>query len=390
MDRQHLLSDQDDPSASSASTQQYPVVAGADAMGSSQPMDSGATAPPADLMDRVPGYEGMGSGGNDLPPPYPEPPQPEGPKPMSPNREWQIPSISEELAMEALLEYVSSKCCYSKKPVQEMIFSDLQSHNTFRYSLETFTESRSTEWASVPYTGQVVDGHMGAAPGPWDIAVPVPAIFQDNTKQVQIPYTSSVKGCHSCLTLGRSPCRRCVTSGMMQCSMCNGVGRLSDSRCMSCNGAGRLRCTFCSGRGSTTCKTCKGKGQLLCFIKLTVKWKNNLFQFVVDKQSGLPVDHLSQVTGETLFSDMQPLVYPVVNFPDNAINQVSEKAVRQHQAKFFSTCRILQQRQTIELIPITRVHYTWKEKTHIYFVYGAEHRVYTNDYPAKCCCCNIL
>ncbi|RXM93627.1 Protein SSUH2-like [Acipenser ruthenus] len=105
--------------------------------------------------------------------------------------------------------------------------------------------------------------------------------------------------------------------------------------------------------------------------------KNHIYEFVPDKQSGFPVDRVSKV-------------YPVVSFPDNAINQASQTAVREHQAQFVTTSRILQQRQTIELIPVTRVHYTWKEKTYIYFVYGAEHKVYTDDYPAKCCCCTII
>ncbi|KAI1900007.1 hypothetical protein AGOR_G00067780 [Albula goreensis] len=354
-------------------------------------MAGGATAPPADLMDTVPGYEGMGTGGKDLPPPYHGLPEPQVPTPNQPNRDWQIPSISEEVAQEAFMEYASSKCCYSKKPAKEMYFTDLQSHNTYRYRLETFTESRSTEWASEPYRGQVVDGYMGVAPGPWDIAVSSPAMFQNNRKEVPIPHTSSVKGCHACLGLGRSACPKCVTSGMMQCWVCRGAGRrVSDDRCSHCNGIGRVRCTSCSGAGSETCKTCQGKGKLLCFIKLIVKWKNNVHESVVDKQSGLPTEHISKVTGEIVFSDMQYLVYPVVGFPDNAINQASARAVREHQVQFSSTCRILQQKQTIELIPVTRVHYSWKGKTHIYFVYGAEHRVFTEGYPAKCCCCLLL
>lgn len=43
-----------------------------------------------------------------------------------------IPSISEELAKEALIEYVASRCCYSSKPAKEMVFSDLHSLNTYR------------------------------------------------------------------------------------------------------------------------------------------------------------------------------------------------------------------------------------------------------------------
>lgn len=151
-----------------------------------------------------------------------------------------------------------------------------------------------------------------------------------------------------------------------------------------------IRCHSCGGAGSITCTTCNGQGKLLCFIKLQITWKNNIYLAVIDKGSGFPVKLLDQITGEKLLTDMAPAVYPVVSFPDSSVNAMSDSAVKEHLAQFATTCRILQQRQTIELIPITRVHYVWNEKTHIYFVYGTEHKVYTKDYPVKCCCCSII
>ncbi|KAJ8260321.1 hypothetical protein GJAV_G00179630 [Gymnothorax javanicus] len=294
--------------------------------------------------------------------------------------------ITKEEAQEAFLEYASSKCCYSKKPARDMVFTDLKAHNPYRYRLETFAESRSTKWASEPYIGQMVDGCMGAAPGTWDIDVPIPSLFQKSQKDVRVPRTSSVKGCHTCMTLGRIPCRRCATSGMEQCLMCSGSGIYFSDYCQNCNGRGGWCCTHCSGAGTNICKTCQGRGQLLCFMKLVVKWNNYVYESVVDNHSGLPMDLVSGVTGKILFTNMQPVVYPVTDFPHNVINQVAKRAVRKHQAQYFNTFHIIQQRQTIELIHVTRVCYTWKDKSHVYFVYGAKHKVYTDDYPAKCCC----
>ncbi|XP_030634131.1 protein SSUH2 homolog [Chanos chanos] len=224
----------------------------------------------------------------------------------------------------------------------------------------------------------------------WDLVVPVPALFQDCKAEVRIPHTSSVKGCHSCLRLGRSVCVECMASGRRQCGLCSGSGWYFNNQCLACGGTGIAVCISCGGMGSTVCSTCYGKGKLLWFLKLKIKWKNNIHKTVLYKHSELPIDQLEKVIGENLFTEMNQLVYPVVSFPDNAVNAASREAVRAHQAQFSTTCRILQQRQTIELIPVTRVHYSWKEKTHIYFVYGAEHKVYTKDYPVKCCCCSIL
>uniref|UniRef100_K7FHA9 Uncharacterized protein n=1 Tax=Pelodiscus sinensis TaxID=13735 RepID=K7FHA9_PELSI len=79
-------------------------------------------------------------------------------------------------------------------------------------------------------------------------------------------------------------------------------------------------------------------------------------------------------------------VYPVVNFPEPSISQASQNAVVQHHTQFASVSRLLRQRQTIELIPLTKVEYEWQGKLYSYYVYGDENRVYTENYPKKCCC----
>uniref|UniRef100_A0A8B9RFF2 Ssu-2 homolog, tandem duplicate 4 n=1 Tax=Astyanax mexicanus TaxID=7994 RepID=A0A8B9RFF2_ASTMX len=341
------------------------------------------------MYNSVPGYEGLvpGASGGFIPPP---PVQPMPTPDSQPAQDWSIPALSEEAAREAFCKHVDSNCCWSSGPAKDGVITNKDQFNTYRYRLETFTESRSTEWASEPYNGQLVDGMPGLAPGPWDVSVSAPALFQDSETHVRVPHTASLKGCHSCLNLGKSACNRCVTSGRVQCEVCGGSGiTASQERCSDCRGLGRVKCTACSGVGSTPCTTCQGRGQLLCYIKLKVQWQNHVYVQVMDKRSGLPVEHLDSVNGETLLSDMNTMVYPVSSFPVESVNAASRKAVQEHQAQFTGSCRILHQRQTIELIPVTRVHYTWKEKTFIYFVYGAEHRVFTNEYPAKCFCCTI-
>ncbi|XP_048879177.1 uncharacterized protein LOC125747748 [Brienomyrus brachyistius] len=385
MDKLHLLSNQDVATGDAIPDNSYYK-----ADTPSQPWADKASAPPVDMMDVVPGYEGIGASGGCVPPPALDVPQ--APSPEGRNRSWQIPSISEDLAKEAFLEYVSSKCCYRSNPAKQMSIMDMQPLNTYRYRLVTFTETRSMDWATEPYNGGIVDGGMGNPPGPWDIAVSFPALFEDGSQDLRLPYTSTVKGCETCLALGRIACTTCTASGFVQCSSCRGLGRVTsaEQQCLRCSGVGRVKCTSCSGMGNRKCGTCKGNRQLVTYLKLTVKWKNNVYESVANKQSGFPAEMLSQVTGDMVFSDIQPLVYPVIGFPDNHINRASNEAVRLHQAQFGSQCRILQQKQTIELIPITRVHYSWKEKTYIYFVYGVEHRIHTDDYPGKCQCCSIL
>uniref|UniRef100_A0A673LVS7 Protein SSUH2 homolog n=2 Tax=Sinocyclocheilus rhinocerous TaxID=307959 RepID=A0A673LVS7_9TELE len=344
--------------------------------------------PPANMFDTVPGYEGTvaGGGGGYLPPPMPSVPMPVPEQAPSPP-DWHIPSISEDRAREAFATYVSSKCCYSSAPVREGVITNMESFNTYRYRLETFMESRSTEWSQEPYTGQPVDAGVQPAPGPWQIAAQPPAFFQEHKQTIKVPYTSSVKNCHLCLGMGRNPCTTCAGAGNKVCWVCNGSGyRHSDDRCTHCNGRGRENCSSCSSSGSCQCDTCRGKRQLLVFINLNVKWSIEKDEFVAQDSSGLRVEKLEEVSGKELFKDAQNMVYPVRGFPDVSVAQASERFVRDHQVKYAQTSRMLQQRQTIELIAITKVNYMWKGKPNVYYVYGNEFKVNADDYPATCCC----
>ncbi|XP_069793387.1 protein SSUH2 homolog isoform X1 [Narcine bancroftii] len=78
-------------------------------------------------------------------------------------------------------------------------------------------------------------------------------------------------------------------------------------------------------------------------------------------------------------------VRPIVTFPEMQINQASQKAIQEHHLQLTRASLIIQQRQTIEFIPITRIHYEWKGKEYSYFTCGVDNRVHAPDYPAKCC-----
>ncbi|MGH0185659.1 UNVERIFIED_CONTAM: hypothetical protein FKN15_018440 [Acipenser sinensis] len=482
------------------------------------PQGGGASAPPGEMMHNVPGYEETGSGGGVgkcVPPPNPGLASP-GRGPSPPERQWEIPSISEDFAKDAFIEYASSKCCYSSRPAKELVFTDLQAHNTYRYRLETFIESRKTEWDSVPYTGQVVDSYGSCVPAPWDIAVQVPAMFQNGKRAVQVPHTSSVKrqtielipvtrvhytwkektyiyfvyGAEHKVYTDDYPAK-CVLdpeapeegpsappSGLLDTvsgyegTPSEGVGEdkiypppsdrvpkpendrnasvphvrlptVSEdtaraalleyvgskwtyrskpakelvfrdltpfttyrvtrmdlswkTRMLSCatdamgkavsdavNVMDGVRCSRCSGRGTKTCDICKGHRNLMHFIQLIVTWKNQIYEHVPDQCPGFPVKLFEKVNGDKFFVDESALVYPIVGFPEEEICDASKRGNDEHMARFSQSMHILQQRQTIELIPLTQAFYEYKEQEYNYFVYGIENKVHAPKYPSSC------
>uniref|UniRef100_A0A3Q3WR81 Ssu-2 homolog, tandem duplicate 1 n=1 Tax=Mola mola TaxID=94237 RepID=A0A3Q3WR81_MOLML len=299
------------------------------------------------------------------------PPQP-GPAP----EDWSIPSLPEDVAQEAFKSFASSQCCYSEAPAKNGVITNMEVFNTYRYRLETFTESRSTEWATKPHEGELADFYTQTAPRPWEVQATPPSHFTNHTEEIRVPYTSSIQDCNSCHATGKIQCQQCNGSGFdKECWVCNGSGTKNDESCSHCDGNGKERCTECD-QGMKECETCKGKLRVLTYIKLKVTFED------IMKTNIHALETL--MTKDTFSSHFQ--VYPLLGFPNTAIVEASERLVREQQSKYTQNSRILQQRQTVELIPVTKVNYKWKGDSHVYYVYGNENKVSADNYPATCCC----
>ena len=63
-----------------------------------------------------------------------------------------------------------------------------------QYTLETFTESRSTKKKKKPYKGGFVDGpENGPAPPPWAISCEPKKLFKEDKFKKEVPHTAKVK-----------------------------------------------------------------------------------------------------------------------------------------------------------------------------------------------------
>nr|XP_019603800.1 PREDICTED: protein SSUH2 homolog isoform X3 [Rhinolophus sinicus] len=312
-------------------------------------------APPAELLERLPSYDCLFQGGGRqiFFTPLEAPGRPEEPRCWSSFLEQRVPMVTEEVAREALLSFVNSKCCYGSAAAGDLIIQELKQQTLCRYRLETFSESRISEWTFQPFTKHSVDGpQRGASPRLWDIKVQVPPMFQEDIRKFQVPHSSLVKECHKCHGRGRYKCSGCHGAGMVshvwrlvRCPSCCGAKRRAKQprRCQMCSGCGRRRCSTCSGRGNKTCATCKGEKKLLHFIQLVIMWKNSLFEFVSEHRLNCPGELLAKAKGENLFKDENTVVYPLVDFPLREISLASQRGLAQHSAALASRARVLQQ-----------------------------------------------
>uniref|UniRef100_A0A3Q4GMB7 Protein SSUH2 homolog n=1 Tax=Neolamprologus brichardi TaxID=32507 RepID=A0A3Q4GMB7_NEOBR len=245
----------------------------------------------------------------------------------------EVPSVSEDVARDALLKFVESKWNYSSKPARNLTFKDLQPITVYRYRLETYTETRASAWQFEPYNGQTVDGpQYGMSPAPWDIPVSLPQRYADKVEKIRVPHASFVK------------VQLCASRSFFSFLSCCFI---------TCKGCGRTRCTACFGRGQT-CSVCLGSQNLLHFIQLTVTW----YQHHSKCSHGPPYDITASAVCVYFFkcAGRTTSVYPIQGFPDQEICDVSTKLINEHLERFTATSRILQQVQIRTLGPLDLRH----------------------------------
>lgn len=383
--------DSGDESGDDAVDDSQPVVAG-------EGIDESAKVKPPSDIGSVPGYPSVRFDASLLPPPPSHAPkaadykQPDFAK---------VPVISEDTARKALLDFIETQCCWGKGTAQKLQFTNLESSTSYHYILETFTEQRATNWESVPYKGQPIDGPQnGPAPGPWDIASHPCDLFQDEIRTMEVPHTASVMNCHRCSAKGYLICGSCSGRGKKRCGACNGRGkkrrrvkskngwRTVHRTCLGCHGSGRRTCQRCHGSGRVVCPTCDGTTKVKWFIQLTITWKNNMGHHIVEK-TDLPDELIKDVSGTLGFQDTQPRILPIALFPEPEINQASHRLVNEHAN--IPNSRILMQRHVIRMVPVTQCYYKSKDKNLDYFVYGLDCKVHAPNYPDQCCWgCTIL
>lgn len=352
----------------------------------------GASAPPLSSFEKMPGYENVTYDNAILTPPtvsdWTGKPPPER-KEMS-----NMPHFTAEEVREAVIHLASENCCYGSGTAKDMQITDINMSSAFHYTLETFGEKRESAWKFEPYKGQNIDGPMnGPAPAPWDVMVLPQTYFQGTKSKMEVPHTAFIKPCHVCVGNGRVRCESCSGMGQRNCTWCNGSGRRKHFEeyepCSSCNSTGHDRCFTCSGSGQIKCKTCDGQGNLKGFVELTVTWQNHLEDYI-SETSAMPKELIRNVSGQVVFQEQMPRVWPINHAIDPLVNEASNNLVTKHNTAFPNE-RILQQRHNLQIVPIAKCNYTWRDTFGNFCVYGFEQKVHFPDYPQKCCCgCVIL
>ncbi|XP_061187107.1 protein SSUH2 homolog [Saccostrea echinata] len=331
-----------------------------------------------------------------IPPPPPMQPQTVYPQPM---QFKDIDNLDQAVCKQAMIDYAAESCCLDSNAAKEMTITRNNGLTAYHYILETFTESRKTECKRKPHHGGSVDGsENGSAPSPWDVLCNADKIFHNHTKKMKIPHTEYIRPCNNCIGRGYIQCPECHGNGQKDCS-CSKWQRNRESEmllgsnvnhaCPWCKDTGFLKCNKCSSSGRAICTECNGCRNMKTYTELTVKFINHVRDYIFQR-SDMPDQLVKNVSGKVVFEQDLDQVFPITTHPIKEINNNSKRIINEHKHAFPYE-RIKRQRQRLLAVPVTEVHFTWKDTRSRYWIYGMERKVYAPDFPQKCCsCCAIL
>ncbi|XP_053209412.1 protein SSUH2 homolog [Panonychus citri] len=302
-----------------------------------------------------------------------------------------IIEMSEDDVRQALLHHVERFLCYGKKAVKEMVITKMDYYSSYRYTLETLTETRSVGWAFDSYAGIDLDSRKcGPPPDPWEIHVRTPDSFETRitTSQVPVPHTEYIQMCHFCNETGRITCNLCRGRCKVDCSWCNGFSTTGDHTCVHCTG-GKVKCGQCKATGVQRCDPCLGTGKIVCYVALFVTWAKN-FDSCLIEHSDIPKDMVKKASGTLILNETDENMQTIEYFQDSNINRDGIELMDKHIARYINKGKPVFHRQKVARIPIVRVYYSWKTFLGHFWVYGTERFVFAPNYPQKSCCgCTI-
>ncbi|CAN1135005.1 Protein SSUH2 homolog [Linum perenne] len=306
---------------------------------------------------------------------------------------------------ELLIDHIGHRCCWGSRPARTWKIHAVEDCNVYVGTLETFIEERETINETVPYTGGGIDMKSGApALGVWelDLRSQFPVLFSPYKEtQVKVPGSEIVDKCSDCAGRGDIVCTTCnpnLEHGsykenlMFDCPVCYGRGLIahrdgSDSICKNCKGKGKLPCATCGSRGLVKCEKCVGSGSLLTHSVAIVRWKT-LSTRKVSATSGaasVPEDVFHQAKGVQLCNTQAQHCTPAYFADSFFLNKFSSEVIAER-APVPPSARVICERHTISVVPVTRVTMANRSSSFSFYIIGFSKEVYLKDYyPARFC-----
>ncbi|XP_022841418.1 protein SSUH2 homolog isoform X1 [Olea europaea var. sylvestris] len=306
---------------------------------------------------------------------------------------------------ELLIDHVGHRCCWGSRPARTWNIHAVEDCNVYTGTLETFIEERETITEKEVYTGGNIDGkNEGAELGIWelDLRSEFPVLFIPHKEsRTKVPHSEAIEKCSGCAGRGNFVCPTCnkdqepgffKENQMFPCPTCHGRGLIahrdgSDTICLICKGKGTIPCATCGSRGVIKCETCQGGGSLLTRQVAIIRWKT-LSARKVSATSGaasVPDDVFHRAKGVQLCNNQAYQCTPAFFADSYFLNKFSSEVIAER-APVTPTARVICERHTISVVPVTRVTMTHRNRSFSFYLIGTGREVYLKEsYPSRFC-----
>jgi hypothetical protein len=318
---------------------------------------------------------------------------------------FQSQILDEVEIRELLIDHVGHRCCWGSRPARTWKIHAVEDCNVYVGTLDTFIEERETLKETESYLGGNIDGRdNGPELGVWelDLKSQFPLLFTSHKEsRAKIPHSETIEKCSACAGRGDLVCPTCNAdqepgfykeNQMNECPACNGRGLIahrdgSDTICVKCNGKGKIPCATCASRGLIKCETCHGSGSLLSRNVAIVRWKT-LSTRKVSATSGaasVPDEVFHQAKGVQLCNTQAYQCTPAFFADSFLLNQFSSEVIAER-APVPPSARVICERHTISVVPVTRVTMAHRNRSFSFYIIGFSREVYLKDYyPSRFC-----
>jgi len=293
----------------------------------------------------------------------------------------------------------------------------------FLYELWTLTETRKLEWTYFPIRGLTPSDKPDTDDlDMWEIDCGIPSAKGDASvasKEIKVPGMEYVSACGEC-SGGSTPCGVCNGKRNFLCEGCDGmganeysgkfcrkrvhfgVGRYSTCHtrtktnlsafqinrfCHVCRGLGRIDCPECNGSAIALCYKCRGKGLFKHCMKLKVHWTVHKSSWS-NVMSEIDLQSLSSAKpeGEEIWQHIDEKAVPISFSLDAGVSEASQRLIERHAKVLESDAskkRIVAQRQSLRVIPMTRLDFRSSEFESPAFIVGVNDKIVLKSMDAE-------
>ncbi|KAJ8427348.1 hypothetical protein Cgig2_013036 [Carnegiea gigantea] len=264
---------------------------------------------------------------------------------------------------ELLIDHVGHRCCWGSRPARTWKIQLVEDCNVYVGTLDTFMEEREVIKERMPFLGGSIDGQdNGPELGIWelDLRSQFPVLFiPEKETRMKVPHSEAIEKCSGCEGRGTITCPTCNADQERGFYKENQM-----TQCLDCYGRGLIA----HRDGSDTMKT-------LSTRKVSA----------TRGAASVPDEVFHRARGVELCNFQAYQCTPAFFADSYFLNRFSSEVIA-NRAPVPPTARIICERHTISVVPVSRITMTHSGRSFSFYIIGFQREVYLKDnYPARFC-----